>query len=99
MNAKVIGGTFTATQGVRKLTSIGTVLWVTVTLAPVTVRAVRGPFTRGICSPAPLKLDDIRDCNPTPIDVRADLESRNARAMNDPTDPGNERSARKHSAL
>ena len=40
MNAKVIGGTFTANQGVRKLTSIGTVLWVTVTLAPVAVRAV-----------------------------------------------------------
>ena len=98
MTANVIGGTFTAPQGVRKLTSIGTVLWVTVTLAPVAVRVVRGPFSSGICSPAPINLDDIRDSNPIPIDVRADPESRNKRAMNDPTDPGEGRSARKHSA-
>ena len=89
----------TAPQGVRTLTTIGIVLWVTDTVAPVAVRAARGPFSSGIWSPAPPKLDDIRERNPTPIDVRADPESRNTRAMNDPTDPGKERSARKHSAL
>ena len=99
MTANVIGGTFTAPQGVRTLTSIGTVLWVTDTVAPVAVRAARGPFSSGICGTAPPKLEDMRDSNPTPIDVRADPESRNTRAMKDPTDPGNERSARKHSAL
>ena len=99
MTANVIGGTFTAPQGVRKLTSIGTVLWVTVTLAPVAVRAVRGQFSSGIGSPGPPKLDNIRDSNAAPIDVRDDPESWNTGAMNDPTDPGQEILARKHPAL
>ena len=90
---------YLAPQGVRTLISIGTVLCVTDTVAPVAVRATRGPFSSGICSAAPPKLEDMRDSNPTPIDVRADPESRNTRAMKDPTDPGKERSARKHSAL
>ena len=99
MTANVIGRTFTAPQGVRPLTLIGTVLCVTDTVAPVAVRATRGPFLSGICSAAPPKLGDMRDSNPTPIDVRADPESMNTRAMKDPTDPGKGRSARQHSAL
>ena len=82
MTANVIGGTFTAPQGVRTLTSIGTVSCVTDTVVPVAVRVTRGPFSSGICSAAPRKLEDMRDSNPTPIDVRADPESRNTRAMN-----------------
>ena len=99
MTANVIGGTFTAPKGVRTLTSIGTVLCVTITVDAVAVRAARDPFSSGICSAAPPKLDGIRDSNPTPMDVRADPESRNTRAMNDPTDPGKERSPRKHLSL
>ena len=99
MTANVIGSSCTAPHGVRMLTAIGTVLCVTSTGAPVAVFASLGPSANGIFNDAWPKLASICLKSPVPIDVKAEPESKMRRAMCEPTHPGKERSARKHSSL